>query len=111
MNEEQMRLLTQVLDGTFGSEPLVEERDGGWYIELPFSCVMVHPGIVEVETISGPREVEGWIIGVVDADGEFVEEEMTIDFWRVIATVAEMLAQQAVYNYRSQHEGEGIHAG
>ena len=57
---------------------------------------------VEVDSINGPMMVAGWEVGIVNEDEEFEEECLTDNFWEMASTVAEMLAEQRVFDIRSK---------
>jgi hypothetical protein len=109
MTNEQLNMLERTIRSVFGEcKTTTIPDDLCVVVEAKQASVIVYMTGVEVESISGPQMVAGWSIGLLDGDGEFVEEEETILFWHVISTVAELIAEQAVYAAHMNLEAERV---
>lgn len=109
MQEEA--IVQKVVNTVFGSEGVtVETVDSdeleGWYIEVRGACVYLSRSVVEVETISGPEEVEGWAIVVEDEDEGTEELDAAQNIWEALALCCEYLSDCLVNELRFAHEDE-----
>lgn len=105
MNKEQHRILSNTITDIFGEcSTFVDEDMQSILVTAKSGSVLVCSTGIEVDSIAGPRMVQGWEVGLLNGDGEFVEEEETTLFWHMVTVVAELLAEQAV------HEAHQVHA-
>ena len=101
MTNEEIEMLRKTIEGVFGECKIeFDDDDHSVYVEARKAAVMILPDVVEVDTITGPRDVPGWAIGLVNGDGDFEDECTTELFWEMVTTTAELLAEQAVYAVR-----------
>ena len=109
MTNEQHALLVKTIASVFGEcSTNVDEDSMSIRVDAKGASVLVCFTGIEVESVRGPMMVDGWEIGLLDSDGEFVEEESTELFWHMVSSVAELLAEQAVYAARMNVEVERV---
>ena len=105
MTNDQINMLRTTLIGVFGECKVVpDDEDQSIYVEAHGGSVLILPDVVEVDTLSGSRDVPGWAIGLINGDGDFEDEHTTEVFWDMVATTAEMLAEQAVFSIREKFD-------
>jgi hypothetical protein len=104
MTNEQTQLLKSVISDTFGATCIInlDDDDMSILVEIKRARVLMYFTGVEVETSTGPQMVAGWSIGVLNENGGYEEETDTENFWEMASTVAEMLSEQIVFDYRAQ---------
>lgn len=103
MTKEQHALLIKTLTGVFGEcKTDCDDDTQSILVTVGDAQVVVCSTGVEVDSINGPMMVAGWEVGIVNEDEEFEEECLTENFWEMASTVAEMLAEQRVFDIRSQ---------
>ena len=103
MTKDQHTLLIKTITDVFGECKTNADADTqSILITVGDAQVVVCSTGVEVDSINGPMMVAGWEVGIVNEDEEFEEECLTENFWEMASTVAEMLAEQRVFDIRSK---------
>ena len=92
MTNSQLKQLVDALNVVFGSCKVIPDEDHSIYVEARGAAVAIYPDVVTVETLMGPHDVNGWAVGTMDDEGEFVEEHVTDVFGDVIISTAALLA-------------------
>lgn len=109
MTNEQHALLVKTITSVFGEcSTSVDEESMSIRVDAKGASVLVCFTGIEVESVRGEMMVDGWEIGLLDSDGEFVEEESTPLFWHMVSAVAELIAEQAVYAAHMNMEAERV---
>ena len=97
MTNSQLKQLMDALNVVFGGCKVIpDDDDHSIYVEVRGSAVAIYPDVVEVESLLGPKDMDGWAIGTMDDEGEFVEEHVTEVFGDVIISTASLLAEMIV---------------
>lgn len=103
MTKDQHTLLIKTITDVFGEcKTNADDDTQSILVTVGDAEVVVCCTGVEVDSINGPMMVAGWEVGIINEDEEFEEECLTENFWEMVSTVAEMLAEQRVFNIRAQ---------
>lgn len=93
MTNEQIKQLEDAVTAVFGRcKVMTDDEDHSIYVEVRGQAVIIYPDVVEVETLMGPHDVDGWSVGTLDDEEEYVEELVTDRFHEVITSTASLLA-------------------
>jgi hypothetical protein len=101
MTDIDINTIKTVLTHIFGECAVTpNDEEQALYIEVKQACVVMMQEPIELESISGPREVMGWVVGVDDDEGMFEELAGSESIWEVLSYAADELSDQMIENLR-----------
>jgi len=94
MTTEQMDIVRKAIQGVFGECKIdADDESQELYVEARGHAAVITPTACEVDSIAGPKHVNGFSVGIYTEDGEFEEEHATPDLWEAIMVVASLITE------------------